>query len=360
MAWGITACGPPAPPPATPGKVVGEPCQAQADCQGGLRCEDSVCVYARCSVALDPAAYCAQRLGVERRRASCDGDGQCVARGGSFEDPCDEQTPCDFGLACAASRCVETCLSDASCFKDQEVCSPLSDAATSPRVCAPWTLASSCAKRLKPDEACQEALADELARCDERGQCVTGLAWVGLLVVDDSEGASCDFRGLGLAAPGADLLWASATLQGQTYAGRVVTHLPGAQRNDLSQARDLSLARLGVRDQAQATASCPQLPWRFDPEHQLSLGCQGGALLVFEDEQRAPAPSLEGATVTIAELDHACASEEPPGLDRFHVFACVSSKASCASLDCMRCEQALHPEPLSGIVQLSVLAPEPS
>lgn len=189
--WFVTAaCGPSAPPPPSPGKLVGESCAQTKDCQDGLLCEEGSCAYARCTTALNPEAYCAQRLNLAINRIICDPQGQCRERMGSLDDPCEQDSGCDFGLICESQRCVEVCLSNASCFEEMTACLARD---SDPEVrfcraadlsCAPGTdYASRCAQTLgvKPQAiTCEQGqcVVAGLARdqaCDQDGECARSL-----------------------------------------------------------------------------------------------------------------------------------------------------------------------------------------
>lgn len=165
------ACGPSAPPPPSPGKLVGQSCDDVSECQSGLRCEDATCVYTRCTSAPNPEAYCAERLGIGRSEAICDNEGVCRARTGGLEDDCAADQECDFGLVCEQLRCKETCLSDASCSEASTAClARASDPLV--KVCQPVT--SGCLAAENPRETC----AAELGVPKSRAACIENVCEV--------------------------------------------------------------------------------------------------------------------------------------------------------------------------------------
>lgn len=173
---GLAACGPPAPPAPSPGKLVGESCAQTSDCQDGLLCEELSCAYARCTTALNPDAYCAQRLELAINRVICDPQGQCRERTGSLDDPCEQDGACDFGLICEGQRCVETCLSNASCYQEMTACLPR-DSDPQVRFCRDADL--SCGEGIDGYASrCAQVLGVEPEAIDcQRGQCIiAGLA----------------------------------------------------------------------------------------------------------------------------------------------------------------------------------------
>jgi len=116
-------CGSGRTPPQTNGeKMIGEACEQDLECQGGLVCADGACAPSTCNRAPDPTAFCAMELGVPADRAECDVDGTCLAKKVGPGETCGADADCIFGSVCVSGQCVETCVTSASCIEPGTTC----------------------------------------------------------------------------------------------------------------------------------------------------------------------------------------------------------------------------------------------
>ncbi len=158
----LAACG--SPPPTVSGLGPGEPCTADAQCQGGLECYAALCDFTRCDDAPNPADYCSKRLEVPASLARCDGD-ECLIERVDPGGACTQDRECTFGNVCFGGACETTCRVDASCPDPTTRCLPRTDAPGDASVCR---AISTCDQAASPIAFCSDALGVEpaFAACD--------------------------------------------------------------------------------------------------------------------------------------------------------------------------------------------------
>jgi hypothetical protein len=158
----LAACG--GPPPTVSGLGPGEPCTADAQCQGGLECHAALCDFTRCDSSPDPTAYCALRLDVPASLARCDGD-ECLVERVDPGGACDLDLECTFGNVCFGATCTPTCRVDASCPDPATRCLPRTDSPGDSSVCR---MISTCDQAASPIAFCASRLDVDpaLAACD--------------------------------------------------------------------------------------------------------------------------------------------------------------------------------------------------
>ncbi len=167
----------------------GSGCQSSNECQGGLSCVDGACTYERCNSAHDPDQWCKEQNSTDTDALDlvCErGTGDCVEIFGEIGESCTRDAQCNFGLVCHEQRCVETCVSSASCREEDTACLPREDAASG-SVCQ---TSPSCISVEEPDAFCQDVLgvAERLAQCNlTTGECEVVQLWDGAFCRFDAQ-----------------------------------------------------------------------------------------------------------------------------------------------------------------------------
>jgi hypothetical protein len=374
---------------------LGEPCAADEGCHFGLVCEQGACVNLctssascpgedracverspgspdhicgprpACDTLLDPAAFCADLLGVAADRVVCRADGVCELPLVGARGACARDRECQAGLVCENGRCEASCA---------EVCA---DAALTciPRptggdgsVCR--HIPSGCAIAQDPEFYCLLARGDG-SQCDEyTGECSEPppppppppRRYYAIQIKDVSARPSCEARTPeGLWEPGADLVSVEVHREDGTL-HRLVgppSWTPGTGvDNDFIEPDLYAASQRAVEQVGPNEPVCPllrQADGRLELGGMLSLGCGGVAKLTFYVPEQAmftqPMFVESGMRIRVGEYAPVCdglsALDDP---DAYMVTLCEVDEFN-VYLDCT---EPLTAEPVRGTVWLDV------